>query len=318
MSVAEIDSGVKVRTPAQIAWARLKKNKVAMVSGSVALFFILAAFLAPLITNLLNLTPTAQYSSGIADTGIPIGSFGGLSLKHPLGLEPGVGRDLMALLLYGSRISFTVAIITSVASIGLGMVIGIASGYFGGRVDAIIGRFSDLVLSFPSTFMIIALSLPLTQRVEAAHIARDNGARVVVLVVFFVIFGWPAFARLVRSQTLSIRERDFIMAAKAQGASGRRIIFKEILPNLWPTAIVFLSLSLPGFLAAEAVFSFLGVGVQAPSSTWGLVLSDAVSYWQQDPAYLLIPSGMLIIVVLSLNLFGDGLRDALDPKSDRA
>ena len=115
-----------------------------------------------------------------------------------------------------------------------------------------------------------------------------------------------------------MRERDFVMAAQSQGASGLRIILKELLPNLWPTAIVFLSLSLPGFLAAEAVFSFLGVGVQAPASTWGLVLSDSVSYWQQDPAYLLIPSIMLIIVVLSLNLFGDGLRDALDPKSDRA
>lgn len=266
----------------------------------------------------MGLNPTSQYASRIAETGIPFGHFGGMSFTHPLGLEPGVGRDLMSLLLYGSRISFTVAIITSVLSIGIGMVIGIAGGYYGGKVDAIIGRISDFILSFPSTFMIVALSIPLTQRIESTKLARDNGARIIVLIIFFVIFGWPSFARLVRSQVLSMRERDFVMAAQSQGASGFRIILKELLPNLWPTAIVFLSLSLPGFLAAEAVFSFLGVGVQAPASTWGLVLSDSVSYWQQDPAYLLIPSIMLIIVVLSLNLFGDGLRDALDPKSDRA
>lgn len=307
-----------VRSPAKIAWMRLRQNKVAFYSGFVALFFVIAAFTAPLITRLMGLNPTSQYASKVAETGIPFGHFGGMSWSHPLGLEPGVGRDLMSLLLYGSRISFTVAIITSVFSIGIGMIVGIASGYYGGRVDAVIGRISDFILSFPSTFMIVALSIPLTQRIEATNLARDNGARIIVLVIFFVIFGWPAFARLVRSQVLSMRERDFVMAAQSQGASGIRIILKELLPNLWPTAIVFLSLSLPGFLAAEAVFSFLGVGVQAPASTWGLVLSDSVGYWQQDPAYLLIPSIMLILVVLSLNLSGDGLRDALDPKSDRA
>jgi len=314
MSTTEV---LAIRSPAKIAWMRLRSNRVAFFSGFVALFFVVTAFAAPLITRLMGLDPTVQYSSRIAQTGIPFGHFGGMSFSHPLGLEPGVGRDLMSLLLYGSRISFTVAIITSVFSIGIGMVIGIASGYYGGKVDAVIGRISDFILSFPSTFMIVALSIPLTQRIEATNFARDNGARIIVLIVFFVIFGWPGFARLVRSQVLSMRERDFVMAAQSQCASGYRIIIKELLPNLWPTAIVFLSHSLPGFLAAEAVFSFLGVGVQAPASTWGLVLSDSVGYWQQDPAYLLIPSIMLIIVVLSLNLFGDGLRDALDPKSDR-
>jgi ABC-type dipeptide/oligopeptide/nickel transport system permease subunit len=197
------------------------------------------------------------------------------------------------------------------------MFVGIASGYFKGKFDATVGRFSDFLLAFPATFMIVALSYPMVQRVEAAGIARDNGARVLVLIGFFVFFGWMGFARLVRSQALSMRERDFVMAAQALGASNWRIISKELLPNLWPTAIVFLSLSLPGFLAAESVFSFLGVGVQAPGTTWGLILSDAISYWRSDPAYLLIPSIMLIVIVLSLNLLGDGVRDALDPKSDR-
>ena len=130
----------------------------------------------------------------------------------------------------------------------------------------------------------------------------SSDLRVIVLVVFFLFFGWMGFARLIRSQAMSLRERDFVMAAQAAGASSKRIILKEMLPNLWPTAIVFISLSLPGFLSAEAVYSFLGVGIQAPASTWGLVLSDAVSYWRQDPSYLLIPSIMLVIVVLALNL----------------
>ncbi len=312
----EAVSKVVLRTPRQISWMRFKRNKAAVISGGVALFFILSAFLAPLITRLVGVNPTSTYPDALTQFGMPQGPWGGISLAHPLGVEPGAGRDLLALLLYGSRISFTVALITSVASIGLGMLIGITAGYFRGRVDAVIGRFSDFILAFPSTFMIVALSLPLVQRVESLHIAKDNGARIVVLIVFFVVFGWPGFARLVRSQALSMRERDFVMAAQALGASNWRIITKEILPNLWPTAIVFLSLSLPGFLSAEATFSFLGVGVQAPAATWGLVLSDAVTYWQTDPAYLIIPSAMLVIIVLALNLMGDGIRDALDPKAD--
>ena len=306
------------RTPRQIAWMRFKRNKVGVVSACVAGFFFLAAYLAPVITRILGLSNTLTYSTTLNNFAMPIGASGGMSLTHPLGVEPGAGRDLLSLLLYGSRISFSVAVITSVASIGLGMLIGITTGYFRGKVDAIVGRFSDFLLSFPSTFMIIALALPLTQRVEALKIAKGNGARIVVLVVFFVFFGWPGFARLIRSQAFSMRERDFVMAAQALGASSWRIITRELLPNLWPTAIVFLSISLPGYLAAEAVFSFLGVGVQAPASTFGLVLSDAVTYWRDDPAYLIIPSVYLIIIVLSLNLLGDASRDALDPKAVKA
>ena len=191
--------------------------------------------------------------------------------------------------------------------------------FFFDMVDALrwVGRAGANGYQLSHALLFVALSLPLTQRVEALGLAKDNNARIIVLITFFTLFGWPAFSRVVRSQVLSLRERDFVMAARSQGASTSRIVFKELLPNLWSPVIVFLSLSLPGYLSSEAVFSFLGVGVQAPASTWGLVLADAINYWSQDPVYLLIPAGMLVIVVLALNVLGDAVRDALDPKADR-
>jgi peptide/nickel transport system permease protein len=310
-----IDAPIIQRTQRQIAWGRFKRNKVGVISACVALVFALGAILAPVITRLLGLSSSKTYPSALNAFAMPNGRWGGISMSHPLGVEPGAGRDLLSLLLYGSRLSFSIGVLSSVATIGIGMLIGITSGYFRGKIDAVVGRISDFLLSFPSTFMIIALSLPLTQRIEATGIARDNNARIIVLVLFFTFFGWPYWSRLFRSQTFSLRERDFVMAAQALGASSWRIITKELLPNLWPTVIVFLSLSLPGFLSAEAAFSFLGVGVQAPASDFGLVLSDAINYWRSDPAYLIIPTIYLVVIVLALNLLGDAIRDALDPKS---
>ena len=315
--LAEETQEIVQRTPKQIAWGRFKRNKVGVFAGYATLFFLTCSILAPLITRAFGVDNTTIYDGVLDEFAMPIGKWGGISWDHPLGIEPGVGRDVFALLLYGSQLSFLVAVIATTASIGIGMLIGIATGYFKGRVDSIVGRFADFLLSFPGTFMIIALSLPLVQRVEATGIAHENAARILVLVIFLVFFGWTGFYRLIRSQAMSLRERDFVMAAQAMGASSWRIIVKEILPNLWPTAIVFTSLSLPAYIAAEATFSFLGVGVRPPASTFGLVLSDAVGYWRNDPAYLLIPSVILIAIVLSLNLLGDAIRDALDPKAGR-
>jgi len=310
-----IDAPILQRTQRQIAWMRFKRNKMGVISAFASAFFIIVAFLAPVITRLLGISNTKTYSGTLNPYAMPQGPLGGISLAHPLGLEPGAGRDLLALILYGSRLSFTVGLLAAVGTIGFGMLVGITTGYFRGKVDAIIGRISDFLLAFPIVFMIIALSLPMTQRIESLGIAKDNAARVIVLVIFFIFFGWPYYSRIFRSQTFSMRERDFVMAAQAMGASSGRIIVKELLPNLWPTAIVFMSLSLPGFLGAEAAYSFLGVGVQAPASDFGLVLADSVNFWRSDPAYLFIPSIYLVLIVLSLNLFGDAIRDALDPKA---
>ena len=304
------------RTPNQLAWERFKRNKAGIVAAVVTLIFLIAAFASPIITGLWHLDPEKPYVDQLTSYGMPKNG-AAISWAHPFGIEPQAGRDVFAMLLYGSRISFTLAIIAGVATISLGLIIGTTVGYFGGWVDATVGRFSDFLLSFPQTFFIVALSLPLVQRVQATGLAQGNTARIVVLILFFAVFGWPAFARIIRSQVLSLRERDFVMAARSLGASTNRILFRELMPNLWSPTIVYLSLMLPSYLAAEAVFSYLGVGVQPPASTWGIVLSDSINYWQEDPAYLMIPAGMLIVIVLALNVLGDAIRDALDPKADR-
>jgi peptide/nickel transport system permease protein len=314
-----VDQKVVLRTPNQIAWSRFKRNRIGVVSGIVSIIFVAAAFLAPLIAWLTKVDPYALYLDLLDPdrANFPIGKFGGISWAHPFGLTPEDGRDIFANVLYGSRISFTVAIITSVSTIGIGLLVGIAAGYFGGKIDALIGRYSDFLFAFPSFFMIVALSSPLVERLTGTGLLQDNSARLLVLMIFFVFFGWPGFARLIRSQALSLRERDFILAAKSQGASHYRIIVKEMLPNLWATTIIFLSLALPGYLSAEAVFAFLGIGVQPPAISFGILLDDARSKWSSDPAYLLITSGYLIAIVLALNLLGDAIRDAIDPKADR-
>ena len=316
---AKSDTSVALRTPGQIAWKRFRRNKLGVTAGILTIFFIFCAYAAPIIAKLTKVDPYGIYPEKLdpnrANT--PIGAWGGVSLAHPFGLTPEDGRDIFANILYGSRISFTIAITVSITTIGIGLLVGIAAGYFRGRVDAAIGRFSDFLFAFPAFFMIVALSLPMVERVQATGIAKDNGARLLVLGIFLTFFGWPGFARLIRSQALSMRERDFVMAAQALGASNWRIITKEMLPNLWPTAIIFLSLALPGFLAAEAVYAYLGIGVQPPAISFGLLLDDARRFWSTDPAYLLITSGYLILIVLALNLLGDAIRDAIDPKADR-
>ena len=303
--------------PSAIAWRRLKRNKVALAGAITASFFVILAFGAPLFTRLLHVDNSTTYQNVLASDGIPLHGLNGISIHHPFGFEPGTGRDLFALMLYGSRISFTVAVLAGFSFIAIGLILGITAAYLGGWVDNILGRFTDFLLSFPLTFFFIALSTPLVLSLKQWGIAQDNGARVIVMISVLAFFSWPGFFRVIRSQVLSIREKEFVLAALSLGASKPRIIFREILPNVWSTAIIFLTISLPGFLGAEAAYSFLGVGVQAPGTTWGLTLSDATNYFQRDPVYLFVPAGMIVIVVMSLNLFGDGIRDALDSKSDR-
>ena len=272
---------------------------------------------APVVCKILGINPDELNLDLIDSSGIPTLPNGGISWEHPLGLTPGIGRDLLANLLYGSRISFLVAFLTTGLAIFIGLIVGIVGGYFRGRIDDYLGRFTDFLLAFPAFFMIVALSEPMVARIQETGIAQGNSARVIFLIFFLSFFGWPGFSRLVRSQVLSLRERDFVIAAQAMGASRKRIIFKELMPNLWAPVIVVVSLSLPGYLAAEAVFSFLGIGIQPPATTWGILLDNARRFVTVYPNFFLITAGSLVLVVLAFNLVGDALRDALDPRSER-
>ncbi len=272
---------------------------------------------APVVCKILGINPDELNLDLIDSSGIPTLPNGGISWEHPLGLTPGIGRDLLANLLYGSRISFLVAFLTTGVAIFIGLIVGIVGGYFRGRIDDYLGRFTDFLLAFPAFFMIVALSEPMVARIQETGIAQGNGARVIFLIFFLSFFGWPGFSRLVRSQVLSLRERDFVTAAQAMGASRKRIIFKELMPNLWAPVIVVVSLSLPGYLAAEAVYSFLGIGIQPPATTWGILLDNARRFVTVYPNFFLITAGSLVLVVLAFNLVGDALRDALDPRSER-
>ena len=305
---------IQGRSPRQIAWMRFKRNKVGVGAAIVSITLLLLSLFAPLVTKILGVDPDTLHLDVLDVSGIPTN---GYSFEHPLGLIPGTGRDFLAQLLYGSRISFLIAILTTLTALTIGLFVGIIGGYYRGRIDNYLGRFTDFLLAFPAFFMIVALSAPMVDRIEQTGIAEGNSARIIFLVFFLSFFGWPGFSRLIRSQVLSLREREFITAAQAMGASRWRIITKELIPNLWAPVIVVVSLSLPGYLAAEAVYSFLGLGVQPPASTWGILLSNATRYVTVMPSFFLISAGSLVLVVLAFNLVGDALRDALDPRADR-
>jgi peptide/nickel transport system permease protein len=194
------------------------------------------------------------------------------------------------------------------------VVVGIIAGYVGGWVDLIIGRLMDLVLAFPFLLIILALSNVLTDRITDLGVPPGNPSRVVYLIAVISVFGWPYLARIVRGQVISLREREFVEAAIAMGSSRRRILFTEILPNLWAPILVYTTLLLPAYVGLEAALSFLGVGVIPPDTTFGAMLANSVNYFRVVPTYLFIPGTILAVLVVSFNLLGDALRDALDPR----
>jgi len=310
--------GITGRSPAQMAWARLRRDRVALICMAVIALVVLVALFAPLITKALGLTDDFN-GHLIKDGGLPEGPLhSGISWDHPLGVEPLTGRDLMYRLLYGSRISLLVAGLGTLFTVVIGVILGMIAGYSGGWIDAALSRLMDLLLSFPQLILLIALSPVLVQVLDNKLGIDGNPARITFLIIVFAVFGWTYLARLIRGQVLSIREREFVEAAVSIGASSRRILLKEVLPNLWVPILVYASLLFPSYIGLEAALSFLGVGVSEPTPTWGRMLADSVSFYTVDPLYLFIPGTYLFIVVLTFNLLGDSIRDALDPRASRS
>jgi peptide/nickel transport system permease protein len=304
------------RSLRQIIWSRLRRDKVAMICLVVLVVFYIIGIFGPVVFGALGLSPYKLDPSAISDTGgSPLLEWGGISGAHPLGVEWGTGRDIMSQLIYGLRISLVIATSATAITVAIGTVVGIIAGYSGGWTDTIIGRLMDLVLAFPFLLIVLALSGVLTQRLTELGVPEGNPSRILYLILVLSVFGWPYLARIVRGQVLSLREREFVESAVAMGSSKRRILFTEILPNLFAPILVYATLTLPAYIGTEAALSFLGVGVLPPETTFGAMLANSVRYFTVVPTYLFIPGTALVILVVSFNLLGDSLRDALDPKA---
>jgi peptide/nickel transport system permease protein len=300
------------RSLGQIAWLRLKRDRVAMSGGILVLFLIAVAIFAPLIVKLLGHPPN-EFHQNLIDPNLQTasGKWGGISSDFLLGVEPVNGRDLFSRMIYGSRISLLIAFLSTLLSVVIGTVLGVVAGYFGGWIDTLISRLMDLFLAFPLLIFAIALGGVIP---DQAFGLSGDALRICLLIFIIGFFSWPYIGRIIRGQTLSLREREFVDAARSLGAPSRYILFRELLPNLVAPILVYATLLIPTNILFEAALSFLGVGVRAPTATWGGMLSDASRFYQIAPGFMLVPGLAIFITVMSFNLFGDGLRDALDPR----
>jgi peptide/nickel transport system permease protein len=208
-------------------------------------------------------------------------------------------------------------LLASLLSVVLGTILGMLAGYFGRWVDTAISRLMDILLAFPSLLFIIAITPVLQNRLEALGLPTGNATRVITMIFVIGLFQWPYLGRIIRGQTVSLRERDVVEASRSLGASAGHIVFKQILPNLTATILVYASLIIPTNITTEAALSFLGVGVLPPTASWGSMLQDAVRWYKVDPMMMIFPGVALFITVLAFNLLGDTVRDALDPKAGR-
>ena len=288
-------------------WTRLRRDPWALAGAIVVLLFLVAALAAPLLPVLTGRDPTTYDLDALDGTGAPKGFLGGVSPAHWFGVEPLTGRDLFAIVLYGSRLSILVGVGATVVSVALGVLVGLVAGYAGGWVDRIISRIVDVMLGFPSLVFMIALTA-----IVAASFPRP-----VLLVLVIGLFGWPAVARVIRGQVLSLKQRAFVRASRAMGAGFGHVAARQLLPNLGATVIVYSTILVPSFIGTEAALSFLGVGVPPPTPSWGRSIGDAVAWFSTDPAYVAFPGGALFLITLAFNVLGDGLRDALDPRTTR-
>ncbi|MEW5866252.1 MAG: oligopeptide ABC transporter permease [Bacillota bacterium] len=270
------------------AWKRLKRNRLAMAGLVVIVLLMLVAVFAPYIA------PHDPYKQSLDDQLRPP------SRKYPLGTDD-LGRDVASRIIFGSRISLTVGFVAEAITLVIGVTLGAISGYFGGRVDNVIMRITDMMFAFPDLLFAIAIMFVLGPGIYNVFIA-------------LAIVGWAGMARLVRGQVLAVREREFVEAAKAVGESDVRIIIKHILPNCLAPVIVSATLGIPGAIMSEAGLSFLGLGAQPPTPSWGQMISIGRGYLRFAPWFSVYPGLAIMVTVLAFNLFGDGLRDALDPR----
>jgi peptide/nickel transport system permease protein len=303
---------IEGRSPASLAWRRIRRDRVTMASLCVVVLLLLLAVAAPFLKAFHVIDPSTPHPELVQGVGsVPTGPFSGASAEHWLGVVPGVGQDVLSRVLYGLTFDLSIALAATVLTVLIGTTVGVVAGYSRNWVDSALSRMMDLVLAFPQLIMLIALSpIFLGQPPQNARV-------VLYLIIVLAVFGWPYLARIVRSEMLSVRNLDYVMAARSLGAGTVRILWKELLPNLRGPILVYATIILPVFISSQAALAYLGISLQPPFPTLGSVLNDAVPYVTSDTAYFLVPGVVLVLVVLSFNLLGDGLADALNPRSDR-
>ncbi|EEH66453.1 ABC transporter, permease protein [Actinomyces urogenitalis DSM 15434] len=304
-AAADVDRVGERPTGWRYVLRRLRKDKSAVFGAVIVALTTLIAVFAPLITKVVGVDPYTYDLDALDGSGLPLGSFGGISAAHPFGVEPQTGRDLFAVVIEGTRTSFSIGMGATVLSMVIAIALGLSAGYFGGWWDVLVSRLTDVTLGFPHLVFMIAISA----------IIPATAPRVLVMILIIGILGWPSTARVLRSRTLALRGRTFVGASRAMGASQGHVLITQVLPNLVATIIVFTTIAIPGKITAEAALSFLGVGVAPPTPSWGRSIGNAVTWVSTDPWYLLFPGAALFLVTLAFNLFGDGLRDALDPRT---
>ncbi|HEX2357275.1 MAG TPA: ABC transporter permease [Micromonosporaceae bacterium] len=291
---------IRGRGPLWLAAQRLRRDRVAIAAAAVIVVLVLVAVAAPLIAHVVGHGPGTQYrDTGLTPAGLPVGP----GRRFMLGTDS-LGRDLLVRIVYGARISLLVGVVSTLLAVCAGVVVGMTAGYRGGAVDTFLARFMDLVLSFP--FLLFAVAL-----------VSIVGPSLTVSILVIAFFSWAAVGRIVRGQTLVIREREYVEAARSLGSSDLRIMLVDVLPNLVAPVIVYTTLLIPTAIVFEATLSFLGLGVVPPTPTWGNMLADSLQFYQVAWWYVLFPGLALLATTLAFNLLGDSVRDALDPGTER-
>jgi peptide/nickel transport system permease protein len=321
--VALGDVEIKARGYWEQVWRRFKRDKVAMAGGIFVVLLVITAVIGgPIAQAILGHGPNDLYYTAVDSRLLPKGPFSWVDdVLHPgkktlfvLGADGTLGRDEFLRLLYGARVSLEVAVLSTTFAMTIGVLLGATAGYFRGWVDTVVSRVTEITMAFPQLLFIIALASTAGSRLDNVTLGFF-GRGVITLVLVFSIFGWFYPARIIRAVVLSLREKEFIEAARMVGSSDWRIIRSHILPHLIAPIIVYSTIAVAGFILAEAGLSFLGIGIKLPTPSWGNLLSDAPNFYTSQPWLMVWPGVAILLTTLSFNLLGDGLRDAFDPRS---
>jgi ABC-type dipeptide/oligopeptide/nickel transport system permease subunit len=306
-SVELVAGDVAARSPRQLFWRRFRADRVAMVSAGFIILLILIAIFAPLVVKLLGLPgPNVQDPNATDAFGAALGPNG----AHPFGVD-NVGRDVLSRIIYGSRVSLEVGIFGTAIATAIGTVVGLLAGYYRGWVDTVVSRIVEVFLAFPVLVLGLGIGAACGVRGCAGGLIQPGIGTVLFIIT---IASFTYIARIARGQVLSLREKEFVEASRSLGASNRRILFREILPNLTAPLIVYSSLLIPTNILLEAGLSYLSVGIRPPTASWGEMISDASGISNTAWWFMVFPGAALLLTVLAFNLVGDGLLDALNPR----